>query len=148
MSEDLNSVLGIKSQSPQESIPQAAQVQRASPGVESPITSSMMSRYRDAYNVARVIVGIGSFIKGLGIVLAILIALGGFIAAGQTRIEMQAVFLGLGGILWAGIVGVCFYIGGVLISVQGQILKASLDGAVNSSPFLSDEHKAKVMSLI
>lgn len=148
MSEDLNSVLGIKSQSPQESITQAAQVQRASPGVESPITSSMMSRYRDAYNVARVIVGIGSFIKGLGIVLAILIALGGFIAASQTRIEMQSLFLGLGGILWAGIVGVCFYIGGVLISVQGQILKASLDGAVNSSPFLSDEHKAKVMSLI
>jgi len=43
--------------------------------------------------------------------------------------------------------GALFYIVGVLVSAQGQILKASLDGAVNSSPFLADEHRARIMSL-
>jgi hypothetical protein len=39
------------------------------------------------------------------------------------------------------------YVLGILVSAQGQILKASLDNAVNGSPFLTNEHRAKVMSL-
>jgi hypothetical protein len=37
---------------------------------------------------------------------------------------------------------------GVVISAQGQLLKASIDGAVNTSPFLVDDQRAKIMSLI
>ncbi len=36
---------------------------------------------------------------------------------------------------------------GVMISSQGQLMKASLDGAVHSSPFLNNSQKAEVMSL-
>lgn len=51
------------------------------------------------------------------------------------------------GLLFAAFVGVLFYLFGVMVSAQGQIPKASLDGAVNSSRFLTNEHRAKIMSL-
>lgn len=39
------------------------------------------------------------------------------------------------GSLLAGFVGIQSYVLGVLVSAQGQILKATLDGAINSSPY-------------
>jgi len=39
------------------------------------------------------------------------------------------------------------YVIGVLISALGHILKANLDSAVHSSPFLTDEQRAAVMRL-
>jgi len=42
--------------------------------------------------------------------------------------------------------GFC-WLGGRRLSAQGQIVKATLDTAVNSSPFLSNEERAKIMSL-
>jgi hypothetical protein len=42
-------------------------------------------------------------------------------------------------IIFGGTVWLVFFIWGVLVSAQGQILKASLDGAVNGSPFLTNE---------
>ena len=57
-----------------------------------------------------------------------------------------------GGILFASLIsaaaiGTLTYFLGVVIAAQGQILRATLDSAVNSSPFLEDEQKAKVMRL-
>lgn len=51
------------------------------------------------------------------------------------------------GMLFAAFVGVLFYLFGVIVSAQGQILKASLDGALNNSPFLTNDHRARIMSL-
>ena len=51
----------------------------------------------------------------------------------------------LGAVL-SGCVVLLFWVGGVLISSQGQIMKACLDSAINSSPFLADEHRAEAMS--
>ena len=39
------------------------------------------------------------------------------------------------------------WIFGALISSQGQLLKATLDSAVNTSPFLDDSERARMMSL-
>ncbi|HMV48669.1 MAG TPA: zinc ribbon domain-containing protein [Blastocatellia bacterium] len=115
------------------------------------IVSSMMSRYKDGYLVANATTGFGSLIKGLGVVLASLIALVTLSISGQTRgsgYGVSEIFVMLVGLFWAVVVGFLFYLLGVLISAQGQILKASLDGAVNGSPFLGNEEKAKVMSLL
>jgi hypothetical protein len=51
--------------------------------------------------------------------------------------------LGLAAVITGGIV-VCL---GIMVSAQGQTLKAALDCAVNSSPFLSDDQRAQIMSL-
>ncbi len=50
-------------------------------------------------------------------------------------------------VAFALVLGLMGFILGMLISAQGQILMASLDGSVNTSPFLSEAGKAKVMGL-
>lgn len=107
---------------------------------------SVMGRYRDAYSVANTITLFGSVIKGVGIVLAILTfitvaTIGNYMYGG-----MGTVYIFLGFIMGATI-GTVLYLLGILVSAQGQLLKATLDSAVNTSPFLSNDQKASVMSL-
>jgi RNA polymerase subunit RPABC4/transcription elongation factor Spt4 len=109
--------------------------------------SALMKRYKDAYLVAKVTDGFGGMIKGIGIVIAVLLALVGFLLMGNGRAGDATFAVGVMTLMSGIVAGVWIYIAGVLVSSQGQILKASLDGAVNSSPFLANEHKAKIMSL-
>jgi hypothetical protein len=109
--------------------------------------SALMKRYRDAYIVARVTNGFGGMIKSAGVIIAVLLVLLGFMIASNSRPSDPMAILGIVGIVFGIITGALFYIIGVLVSAQGQILKASLDSAVNSSPFLANEHRAKIMSL-
>jgi hypothetical protein len=113
---------------------------------ESVEVNSLMSRYWDAYVVAKVAAGLGEVIKVVAVVLAALIALGALLIAGQVGGGGGVVTFFLG-VIGAAFVGGQFYLLGVIVMAQGQILKASLDGAVNSSPFLQNEHRAKIMSL-
>ena len=103
----------------------------------------VMSRYTDAYLVARTTTTIGSAVKIVGIVLAVLTLVIGFIVA--NRLDQSQ--FGLLALLWAVIVGVPLYVLGILVSAQGQILKATLDSAVTNSPFLTEDQMAEVMSL-
>lgn len=109
-------------------------------------SQSATSRYRDAYLVARATTAIGGSVKFIGIALGFLLIFVGLysIASSGDRIAQRfgevVVFAGLA-------VGIPLYVLGVLVTAQAQILKATLDTAVHSSPFLADEQKAKVMSL-
>ena len=96
--------------------------------------TALMKRYRDAYLVARATATIGKVIKGIGILVIAM----GLINAGQSASAIG---------LFVALVGALLYCAGVLVAAQGQILLASLDTAVNSSPFLTNEEKAKAMSL-
>lgn len=110
-------------------------------------SQSIMSRYADAYLVARVTNGWGGLVKGIGIVIAILLALVGVAFLSEGRLGDATFAFGMV-IIFSGVVsGGGFYVGGILLSAQGQMLKASLDSAVNSSPFLTNEERAIVMAL-
>ena len=92
----------------------------------------------------------GQIVKTIGVVLAVLIFLGALITANTARgygsqLNTAALMIG---ILAAVVVGVFFYLLGIFVSAQGQILSASLDSAVNSSPFLTQEQKARIMALL
>jgi hypothetical protein len=113
---------------------------------ESREVRALMSRYWDAYVVARVTVGVGEGIKAIAIGLAALIVLGALLVAAQAS-GGGAIVIFLAGVIAAAAVGGQFYLLGLIVMAQGQILKASLDGAVNTSPFLENEHRAKIMSL-
>jgi hypothetical protein len=123
----------------------------------------LLSRYEDAYLIANWTVNIGSAIKAVGAILAALIVLGGIAstfffagmggssaswqAAGQTD-QMVAVLAPiLSAIVLAGLVGIVCYALGTVVAAQGQILRAALDSAVNTSPFLSNDSRATMMSL-
>jgi uncharacterized membrane protein len=109
--------------------------------------SVMMKRYKDAYIVARVTTKFGGMIKVIGIIIAVLLVLIGFTVARDGGPRNPVSYLGIVGGVFGIFTGALFYIIGVLVSAQGQILKASLDSAVNGSPFLTNEHRAKIMSL-
>jgi hypothetical protein len=115
-----------------------------------PESIKLVNRYKDGYRVAGVIVGVGGFVKILGIVLGLM---GGFMvfAISYTFLRFNS-DSELAGLTLAAVIGGMFwlvpYVLGTLVSAHGQILKASLDGAVNTSPFLNNSQRAEIMSLV
>jgi len=133
--ENLNSALGIGTSpaAPQGSI---------DPSVKAVV------RYRDGYRAANFTTGIGTAVKILGAVLGVLVAGLGILASqeiiGGSRVDsVFAIISLLSGIFTFG----TFFVAGVIVSALGQQLKAALDSAVNSSPFLDIPAKARAMSL-
>ncbi|MBK7705990.1 MAG: zinc ribbon domain-containing protein [Acidobacteria bacterium] len=115
-------------------------------GTSSNRAKSVGRRYLDAYLTARAVDAFGKTIKGIGVAIGLLvigIALLGALATGRG----EGFAIGLMTAIIGALIGTLIYLLGVLVAAQGQILKASLDGAVNSSPFLTDDQKAKVMLL-
>jgi hypothetical protein len=106
-------------------------------------TSPVVHRYRDAYRVGAALVGLGTFIKIVGAVLGGIILLGA-LSAGNGPLGGGAV---VAGIFIAAIVGALFWVCGVMVAAQGQILQATLDTAVSSSHFLTDPERADAMGL-
>jgi hypothetical protein len=53
----------------------------------------------------------------------------------------------VGGLFVAAIVGVLFWVCGVIVAAQGQVLRATLDNTVAHSPFLSDHERLDAMGL-
>jgi len=139
--------------------------------------SSAMKRYADAYLVARTIAKIGGVVKIVALVIGGTIVLSGSLGAvttfmsssnttvrhagwnmdGTPRQAVQNSNVGLNvgmaivAVIASWIVGavvaIPLYILGILLASQGQILKATLDAAVHSSPFLKKEEMASVMAL-
>ncbi|MDC0275073.1 hypothetical protein OAK76_02490 [Akkermansiaceae bacterium] len=109
---------------------------------ESSSRSRPVDRYKDAYVTAEAIDGIGSAIKVLGIVVGVIIVLVGMVLASQ-----GGAFLFLASLVSGAVTAIPIYVLGILVSAQGQVLKATLDTAVNTSPFLDDGERALVMSL-
>ena len=110
------------------------------------VSGSVANRYRDAYVVARAMTTIGGSVKVAGIGLFLLLGLAGLVVANMEH-GIMAMGLGLGALLLGIIVGLPIYVLGILLSAQGQVLKSTLDTAVYSSPFLTDDQRIKVMSL-
>jgi hypothetical protein len=107
----------------------------------------LTSRYKDAYVVSSVTEGFGRLIKALGVLIAGVLVLVGFLLIGQGGLGEATFALGVVILIFGIVTGLSFYMWGVLVSANAQVLKASLDSAVNTSPFLSNEHRAEIMSL-
>lgn len=99
--------------------------------------SVVQRRYVDGYRVANTVNAFGQVIKVGGCVLGLLI----FIGVGDALKSPG------GGVLLGLIVAALFFVVGIIVAAQGQLLKATLDTAVNSSPFLTDDLRAVIMSL-
>lgn len=114
----------------------------------SPQEYALLRRYTDAYRSAKLMVLAGNTVKIIGAVLAFLSLVGGGSLSGGRGPYQEIVAIGgiaaiVLGLLFAALI----FIIGILISGQGQTLKATLDSAVNSSPFLTNEQRARIMSL-
>jgi hypothetical protein len=101
--------------------------------------TSISYRYTDAYRVASAIITFGTTVKVIGAVVAAIIAIAGLAYLGSGGL--------IGGLLLGAMAGLIFWIAGVFVTAQGQLLRASLDTAVNTSPLLSNTEKAKMMGI-
>ena len=99
-------------------------------------------RYNDAYLIARTITAFGAVVKVIAFGIGGAILLIFFLLA----CSWGGAF-GVGGIVVGAIVGIAIYVLGIRVAAQGQILKATLDTAVNTSPLLTKDEMRQIMSL-
>lgn len=116
----------------------------SSPSVDPRILASVMNRYADAYVVARTINAFGQTVKIGGLIVGGIILFGSLIIG--SRGAVGALF-GFTGFIVAVLVAAVFFLLGTLMSAQGQILMATLDTAVNTSPVLTDSERAGLISV-
>lgn len=110
-------------------------------------SGALGQRYRDAYLVARTTVGAGSVMKTLAVVVVVIVGLGSVLIAAQLTDEAQQLLL-IGVAATVSVVtGFCLFILGILVTASGQLLMATIDVAVNTSPLLSNDQRERVMAL-
>lgn len=111
----------------------------------------IVRRYRDAYRVAAALVALGNTIKIIGVLLAGVIAIIAlsFLSSlgGSGSFGGEKFLLLFGGVFLAAIVGISFWLCGVIVAAQGQILRATLDNTVANSPFLNDQERLDSMGV-
>jgi hypothetical protein len=118
---------------------------------------SISGRYADAYLRANFQTGLGKTIQTASLLiggvvagLALIFALSELVPQpgmfGASSNTVGAAFGFFVATIAAAMTGIG-WIFGALISAQGQLLKATLDSAVNTSPFLDDSERARMMSL-
>ncbi len=128
-------------------------------GIEKQVAPAVKKRYREGYLYARAIVGAGIAVQVLGVIIGCILVLIGFVAgaavAGQGVGPLDGGVAAASGVIMGAIpaaLGVFFggilFVFGILIKASGQFLKAQLDSAVNSSPFLNNRDRAEMMSLL
>ena len=107
--------------------------------------NQLTTRYKDAYLVARGVVGVGDGLKALGIITAIIILIGAIAVSQAFKSSGDPGVLVIIGAAFALPLGAIIFAIGVLVSAQGQILRAALDSAVSVSPFLTNEIRSQIM---
>ena len=103
-------------------------------------SSSIVVRFIEGYSAAKETIRLGNFVKGIGIVVAVI----GYILAFFVAREAIGILVS---ILSATVTGFIIYVIGAILAAQGRILMASLDTAANTSPSLDEEERAYLMSI-
>ena len=106
------------------------------------VAETLGARYRSAYAAARFLRALGSIIRWVAIVLAIVFLIGGFASLGESGSDEAFTT-----ILFAAILtGFCGFCTGVLVSASSHLIKATADTAINTSPLLKAETKERLLT--
>ena len=108
-------------------------------------TELLVKRYKDGYTVATVVVSFGRALKFFGFFFGVgILTAGALIGDGATRGSNQnhlfTVYI-IGSLIVGLFTWFVFYVAGVIVSCQGQVLRANLDEAVYVCPFFSEANK-------
>lgn len=103
----------------------------------------VVNRYRDAYRVATFLVALGNTIKIIGLATGAIVFLV-FASAGQQFGSGAGAIVGM---VFGGIAAGIGFVLGVLVSAQGQILRATLDTSVSASQFMTNHERTVAMGL-
>jgi|GEM_PF-5080354 len=104
----------------------------------------LLRRYRRAYRVGASALGFSKVLAGIGWGLGVVTALAGCLGSSQVA-QGEAVLFLLYAFIAAAVQVVVFMFFSVLVSVLGEILRASLDTAIHTSLFLDEQQKSEVV---
>ncbi len=105
----------------------------------------LRKRYYDAYRVANAVTGLGTVIKFLGFFTGLAVSFGGVVfAKGFPEPARGLCFFG--GLMSGFLILVLHFCLGILLSAVGQMLYATIDSAVNTSPLMSDGQKRVIIA--
>ena len=115
---------------------------------ESSDSTATILRYQDGYRTAEVTVTFGRTVTLAGIFLAGLVFMGGLVEFILNPSEHDAFPVVFASLIGCAVLFVLVsQILGMGLRSQGQLMRATLDSDVNSSPFLSNAQRALAMSL-
>jgi hypothetical protein len=107
---------------------------------------SLIKRYGDAYRVGKGLVKVGRLARGLGFILGVptffvaLVLAGGSYLPGLTVTTKVVIAL-----LTSTLAAVPVFLLGELVAALGQVLQATVDTAVNTSPLLDGAQKSQIV---
>jgi hypothetical protein len=118
----------------------------------------VISRYQDGYRLARTISGLSQICKGVGVLTGLFVILFGVMGSetvmrpnpsmvGVANLQSQHYIYLLSVIFFGALIAMIGWVAGVVLDGYGQQLKATLDTAINVSPFLTNADRAQVMRL-
>jgi hypothetical protein len=108
-------------------------------------SAAALKRYEGAYRIARLTDWSGHLFKAVAVAMALgALLVFGF---GIKTDYLERGFAIIVALLVAAAAFLVFFAVGLIVSAQALNLRANLDSAVHSSPFLNGEQKAKAMSL-
>lgn len=113
-------------------------------------THRAIARYREGYQAATAVIQAGAWLKASAWIAAILLVAVSLVP-GWTLVRAFGPLSGmviLSALVNAAIVGGVLYLAGLLITLWGWMLQGRLDAVVYNSPFLTDEERARAMSLV
>lgn len=107
---------------------------------------SLIKKYGDAYRIGRGLTKLGRLAKGLALLLGVLTFLAALLLASANYPPgLGTTTTVLVGLLMSILVAVPAFLLGALVNALGQILIATLDTAINTSPFLDNTQKSQIM---
>ena len=109
-------------------------------GTPSPLALHTQQRYVESYRLAASLFGVARYLRAAGLVAWAIAGLLGLEESGGPNNLIVALLTGCG--LCAG----CWIVS-MVIAGQAHRLRATIDAAVHSSPFLSDAQKARTVAL-
>ena len=119
-------------------------------------SAKAVTRYQHGYRVARSVSGLGHICQAVGLLAGILVVLFGVMGS-ETLMRPNPTMVGLANyqtqhnvylvsiILFGAMVAFVGWVIGVLLAGYGQQLNATLDAAVNGSPFLSSSQRSQLL---
>lgn len=113
--------------------------------IDLPRQYSIGKRYKDAYQIAEATVTLGGTIKGVAMVAGIgAVVIGLLVNWGKAEVSWEVSWL-----VWiaGALIMIIGFLAGVIISASGQIMRAQLDTAVNTSLHADLDEKAEIMGL-
>jgi hypothetical protein len=143
MSDDLGNILGTES-------PEPATPPTPHADVRWGRANKLSQRYSDGYLASDVLVRLGGIVKVIGYVLGGIAVVGGFIASIVSSSHDEAaggIGIFLLTLLYGAIIVFGHFVIGSVVAAFGQLIRAMLDSAVNSAPFLTDDERASILSI-